>query len=252
MVHETFPGSGRSWKKISPSSSDFFLFDFQVATLIEEGESVKGVGFCVKYLILDRMCSVSSEQRGSYWQICNRLKAGLGAPGLPALNGFFYFSVTHGVVTAENSSCLSPDMQKQHCESTSNQEKHFYSFYSINFIYQLGMFWHMLYFDVGQRWHLNAEDSCFCLVKFPMWHWLHRLWPWGVKVVPLYVKCSIPWAVRARFWCIFLLFPAPDGPPQDVQLEPISSQSIRVTWKVNSYTSTDKIGSVSIWVLSGE
>ena len=30
-----------------------------------------------------------------------------------------------------------------------------------------------------------------------------------------------------------LVFPAPDGPPQEVHLEPISSQSIRVTWKVN-------------------
>lgn len=55
-----------------------------------------------------------------------------------------------------------------------------------------------------------------------------------------------------HFWCIFLLFPAPDGPPQDVQLEPISSQSIRVTWKVNIHTSTDQIGSVSIWMPSGE
>lgn len=53
-------------------------------------------------------------------------------------------------------------------------------------------------------------------------------------------------------WCISLLFPAPDGPPQDVQLEPISSQSIRVTWKVNTHISTNKIGSVSIWVHSGE
>ncbi|KAG8537714.1 hypothetical protein GDO81_024035, partial [Engystomops pustulosus] len=25
---------------------------------------------------------------------------------------------------------------------------------------------------------------------------------------------------------------APDGPPQEVQLDPVSSQSIRVTWKV--------------------
>ncbi|NXP92808.1 DSCAM protein, partial [Passerina amoena] len=45
---------------------------------------------------------------------------------------------------------------------------------------------------------------------------------------------------------------APDGPPQDVQLEPISSQSIRVTWKVNIHTSMDQIGSVSIWMLSGD
>lgn len=30
------------------------------------------------------------------------------------------------------------------------------------------------------------------------------------------------------------LIAAPDGPPQDVQLEALSSQSIRVTWRVSS------------------
>lgn len=30
------------------------------------------------------------------------------------------------------------------------------------------------------------------------------------------------------------LIAAPDGPPQEVQLEALSSQSIRVTWRVNS------------------
>lgn len=38
---------------------------------------------------------------------------------------------------------------------------------------------------------------------------------------------------------------APDGPPQEVHLEPISSQSIRVTWKVN-HTDTCFPGTVSM------
>lgn len=44
-----------------------------------------------------------------------------------------------------------------------------------------------------------------------------------------------------------LVFPAPDGPPQEVHLEPISSQSIRVTWKVNP-ASTHPPGTFSVGV----
>lgn len=92
MAHENFPRSDRSWQKFFPSPS-YFLSDFQAGTLTGEWESVNCAGFCVKYLLLDWMCSVSSEQRGSHWKICNRLKAGLGAPDSPALNGFCCFSV---------------------------------------------------------------------------------------------------------------------------------------------------------------
>lgn len=130
--------------------------------------------------------------------------SGLGASGSPVspvLHELHCFSITHRVVTAENSSCQSPDMQKQHCESISSHENHYYSFSVFILFTRLVPFGTCCIFAVGQRCRLNAEDSwpCFCLVKFSMWHCLQPLWHWGVKVVTFYVKCWIPWAVRASF-----------------------------------------------------
>lgn len=119
------------------------------------------------------------------------------------------------------------------------------------------MFWHVLYFTVGQRWRLNKEDArlWFCLMKwylqFSIWHWIS----------PNLCDAGVLWWRHAMWspefcglWGLVLmhlpsLFPAPDGPPQDVQLEPISSQSIRVTWKVNTHTSKN-VDSDSILVHS--
>lgn len=159
--------------------------------------------------------------------------SGLGTPGWPALNGFCcltFLSPTGlwllRISLAHLQICRNGTLRVPLPKKT-------YSFYSSHFIYQLGMFWHMLYFAFGQRWHLNAEDSCPCFC-FPC-----TLTPTSVTLGceggDILCEMLNSLGCENQFWCIFLLFPAPDGPPQDVQLEPISSQSIRVTWKVNTH-----------------
>lgn len=101
-----------------------------------------------------------------------------------------------------------------------------------------------MYFIVGQRRHLNKEDAMlwFCLMKwylqFSMWHWLNPnlcdadvLSWWHTMQSAKFCVLGGPVLIH-----VSSLFAAPDGPPQDVQLEPISSQSIRVTWKVNTHS----------------
>lgn len=57
------------------------------------------------------------------------------------------------------------------------------------------------------------------------------LWPVFLTCALLYRFPSTLEPFLTSLWV--LISTAPDGPPQEVHLEPISSQSIRVTWKVN-------------------
>lgn len=200
MVHETLPVSGRSWKKVFPSTSDFYFVWFPGCN------SYWGGGVCKVCRILCEISDIRLNVLNFQWaqeiplESFQQVESWIMSSWLTCFKWvpLLYFSVTHRIVTAENSSCPSPDMQKWHCESISTQENHcYYSFYSSNFIYQLDMFWHMLYFAVGQRWHLNAEGSCPCFC-FPC-DTDSNLWCWGVKVVTFYVKSQIPWVVRTSF-----------------------------------------------------
>lgn len=111
------------------------------------------------------------------------------------------------------------------------------------------MFWHMLYFAVGQRWHLNAEDSCPCFC-FPcdtdsnlcdtgVWRWWHFMWNaeflglWR-PVLMHFPSLSSPWWSTSGCAAWAYIFTEHQS-----HLE-------------GKYTSMDKIGSVSVWMLSGE
>lgn len=129
------------------------------------------------------------------------MKAGRGAP-VSLSNGFYCLSITHRVLTLENTSCLLTK-QKQHCESITKHEK------SLLFILIL---FTMLYVGVCCISLVIRHDTwigrCYALVLcnevvYAVFHMTltqsKSLWCWCVKMVTCYVKCWFLWAMRNSF-----------------------------------------------------
>lgn len=156
------------------------------------------------------------------------------------LDGFCCLSITYRVLTAEIMSCLFTK-QKQHCEHITKQEK--------SLLLTLILFARLLCLGMCCISLLARDDTWIRKLLGSGFVWWSGIFsfPYGIDSVQIFVMLVCCWwhtiwsAEFCVLWGLVLihlssLFAAPDGPPQDVQLEPISSQSIRVTWKVNTHS----------------